>query len=51
MSLRPWSAGIPRRSEDGAAGVQFTTAILRNLFEIPRDPAAFSEPESEDEPE
>ena len=25
--------------------LQFTTAILRNLFEIPRDPVALSEPE------
>ena len=31
--------------------LQFTTAILRNLFEIPRDPVALSEPKSEDEPE
>ena len=31
--------------------LQFATAILRNLFEIPRDPVALSEPESEDEPE
>ena len=31
--------------------LQFTTQVLRNLFEIPAEPAARSEPEPEDEPE
>jgi ribosomal protein S27AE len=31
--------------------LQFTTQVLRNLFEIPAERAARSEPESEDEPE
>ena len=31
--------------------LQFTTQVLRNLFEIPTEPAARSEPVPEDEPE
>jgi hypothetical protein len=31
--------------------LQFTTQVLRNLFEIPAERATPSEPESEDEPE